>query len=194
MDYGTALALHKSVYGCGADFILVKPPRLAEILSVAIEAGDEEACSALDELWPSVHGLATHLPFAAKLRAAWEAMGGGPPRTTGARPNRVGEAYGTRNKNLKRLGYATYKEYLRSFLWSSIRKRVLYERPLCDFCGTKSTQVHHSSYSLENLRGNTTVGLHSTCADCHDAGEFESGKKITPREATAKMRSLAYSA
>jgi len=93
--------------------------------------------------------------------------------------------YEDRKRFLAEVGFKTYRSYLASPLWKGIRSKVLAERPACEFCGGKATQVHHSSYWPSVLRGESTKPLHPICASCHEHGEFSAnGYKRSPREAT----------
>lgn len=192
MKYGTALALHRAAFGCGAVFDLVRPKQLIEVMCTVIESRDPEALDAMDELWPHVDGPSAHLESVRRIREAWRDAGGGNPRRQDTGHTRGEEAamqYAHRNANLKRLHFHSYSEYLCSGTWARIRAKMLASRPKCDFCGDRATQVHHSSYATAVLRGDTTVGLHVTCSACHRAGEFDGGKKVSPRTATRRMRS-----
>lgn len=193
MKYGEALSLHRFAYGCGAEFMLVSPRELVRIMDTAVSGSFEEACCALDELWPSARGPAGQKKYAERVRLPGSDVDDDttePPveRSAPDGIDVVGVAYGQRNRNVALLGFKDYAEYLRSPLWFSIRARVLRERSQCDFCGCEATQVHHSSYSMDVLRGNTTVGLHATCRECHRGGEYDGRKKLSPGVATKKMR------
>ena len=64
------------------------------------------------------------------------------------------------------LGFKSYKAYLASDLWASIRKRQLSRAPRCH-CGEKATQVHHQNYTWRNINGFDLEGLFSICYACH---------------------------
>lgn len=87
--------------------------------------------------------------------------------------------YAGRDHNLLQLGFRTYTGYLRSPLWSSIRRRVLERDGRCQMCHFfVATAVHHVSYSMKTLRGDDLKGLISTCHRCHRKVEFNgSGRK-----------------
>lgn len=100
-------------------------------------------------------------------------------------------AYSRRNKLVRKLGYLSYQDYLTSHLWRGIRRAVLSANPSCEFCGNPATQVHHSRYTLRNLRGTSLKRLHSVCASCHRLGEFTcAGQKLSPTDATRRMRCI----
>lgn len=83
--------------------------------------------------------------------------------------------YRDRNETLQKLGFNTYKEYLKSDLWKSIKKRVMDaagERcSRCSYRGTKRLQVHHRSYDLRTLVGTDLRSLTVLCRSCHCAIE-----------------------
>lgn len=100
-------------------------------------------------------------------------------------------SYARRNKILRKLGYLSYDEYLRSYTWSYIRGIVLQKNPTCEFCGNPATQVHHSRYTRGNLSGKSLKRLHSVCSSCHRLGEFTcAGQKLSPTDATRRMRAI----
>lgn len=70
--------------------------------------------------------------------------------------------------NLRALGYGSYAEYQRSSLWAYIRGRVI-ERDggRCVKCDRTSRAVHHDSYDMATLKGDSLVHLHCVCGSCH---------------------------
>ncbi len=81
-------------------------------------------------------------------------------------------------KTLKTIGFSTYTIYLDSALWISIRLRVFRDKGrLCIKCREPATQIHHSRYDIETMRGTTLEHLHPVCQKCHGAAEIENGKK-----------------
>jgi len=103
---------------------------------------------------------------------------------------KVRSKYEERLTLLLKLGYATYKSYLKSDVWSEIRERCFTAfGTTCHFCDAAATQVHHSAYTIETLRGDSLVHLYPVCQKCHSLGEFEaSGEKCSPKVATLRMR------
>lgn len=91
----------------------------------------------------------------------------------------VTAGYQNRETNCKALGFMSYKAYLKSELWSSIRARKFGESGgICFKCGQHADAVHHSSYGLETLKGNDTSKLHAVCNGCHSEMEyFKNGDK-----------------
>ena len=72
-----------------------------------------------------------------------------------------------------------YKDYLKSTLWSIIRKTVLErDKHKCVVCHRKATEVHHNSYEIDVLAGADIVPLVSICHWHHHLIEFgDEGKK-----------------
>lgn len=83
--------------------------------------------------------------------------------------------YEARNELLKSLGFASYKAYLASPLWRSIRSKVLKKaRDKCQVCcRAKAVQVHHRAYTRDVLLGeNLNIGkIVAVCDECHTLGE-----------------------
>jgi len=76
--------------------------------------------------------------------------------------------YGDRNRNLIRLGFANYAEYLESGLWASVRNAAFDRHGRrCVLCGKDATQVHHTGYGVDTLIGNNLESLVPLCAGCH---------------------------
>ena len=74
----------------------------------------------------------------------------------------------TRNKQLTKLGYANYEEYLSSSLWNKIRKRVFVrDGGRCRECSMKGAVAHHWRYSLDILQGRNITPIVVVCRDCH---------------------------
>ncbi len=93
--------------------------------------------------------------------------------------------YATRNRALSILGLSSYREYLASPRWATIRARVYSRsRGVCEVCRTaRASQVHHRSYSTRVLLGHSIKPLVAVCRSCHEKVEFKDGKKIPPHEA-----------
>jgi 5-methylcytosine-specific restriction endonuclease McrA len=94
----------------------------------------------------------------------------------------TGSRYSRRNAVLAEMGYSSYRAYLASDLWKSIRERVL-ERDggMCRMClKRKARSVHHITYHEDTLRGETLDQLVSVCGGCHVVSEFDrKGEKLT---------------
>lgn len=96
------------------------------------------------------------------------------------KPSPKGNQYRRRARNLVRLGFATYAEYLASDLWASIRTRVLTrDRYICRRCGGRAWQVHHRRYVMKAMDGTNLGLLISVCGDCHQRAEMRNGKKTS---------------
>lgn len=102
-------------------------------------------------------------------------------------------AYQRREFEFRRAGFGSYREYLDSPLWRSIRYRVLKQfNWTCAFCGGRATEVHHESYKLATLKGGDLSKLWAVCHSCHEYGEFDDdGVKLFPEDASFRMRQRA---
>lgn len=91
-----------------------------------------------------------------------------------------------RNTYLKRLGFNTYQEYLKSPLWKSISSRVRATRKKCLICGShERLEVHHKRYTRDNLRGKSLRWLCLLCHSCHQrVSNLEKSRNLTPERAT----------
>jgi len=97
--------------------------------------------------------------------------------------------YMRRDATLRDMGYPSYKAYLASPLWKSIRAKVI-ERAhgKCHICGGKATEVHHRLYWREVLDGRWLNNLNAVCRTCHELGEFgDEGQKVSMREANRRL-------
>jgi len=93
-----------------------------------------------------------------------------------------------RAKALGRMGFASYRDYLKSPLWKLIRAAKLDLDPTCEICGrSKATTVHHLRYNEQTLRGKNSHALISTCRDCHRKIEFKTGGEKRTYEAAMKL-------
>lgn len=100
-------------------------------------------------------------------------------------------AYQERNKTLLDLGYPSYKDYLASTLWNSIRNRVLeWDRRSCWVCGFRANHVHHRLYSQEVLLGRCIDYLVAVCRDCHNQTEFAENQKLSLHDANNRLDAL----
>jgi hypothetical protein len=100
--------------------------------------------------------------------------------------------YIRREKSLMSLGFRTYREYLASPLWRTIRLEILKRDKFRCRCGDRATQVHHTSYSFYVMRGDRPGRLISVCDKCHVNAEFNSGKKVKVSVANGRLRSQHY--
>lgn len=83
-----------------------------------------------------------------------------------------------REKYLKDMGFSSYREYLDSDYWISIRSCVLEFDDNCYHCSKKADCVHHNSYSKMALEGEDLSKLIPLCKNCHYKLEFDKhGKK-----------------
>lgn len=67
------------------------------------------------------------------------------------------------------LGFANYKEYLRSPLWRRIKIEELHKvQGQCAACGGATRTIHHRDYRPRVLRGDDRSALIALCTPCHD--------------------------
>jgi len=96
--------------------------------------------------------------------------------------------YAQRNKKLKAMGYADYREYLVSDLWRSIRVRIMArDKATCRMCKAKATEVHHLRYTQRVLEGRSDKHLLALCRSCHEKAEFRGDEKVAPSEARLRV-------
>lgn len=108
---------------------------------------------------------------------------------------KIHKAYAERNEKLPYMGYATYREYLASDEWKSIRERRLARRPRCLVCESAAVVVHHMSYDERTMLGLDGTYLVCLCHRCHERIEIDGvGGKRTLREANLELLSLATAA
>ena len=92
-----------------------------------------------------------------------------------------------RQRTLYYLGFRSYKAYLRSKLWRSIRTRVFITKGRrCVLCGCKAQQVHHRSYDRATLLGLTLAFLEPICVKCHRQIEMTPTGRKRGRRAVEK--------
>lgn len=100
--------------------------------------------------------------------------------------------YRARARTLAMLGIKGYRQYLQTELWEVLRMHAMDRtKGLCEFCGVKASQVHHSSYDISVLMGADLTRLHPTCGDCHTKIEFDGERKRTFEEARILTEQLA---
>lgn len=86
--------------------------------------------------------------------------------------------YKVRLEVLRRNGFKSYKQYLASDLWKSIRARVLERDEFkCKVCERKASQVHHLSYGDVTIRGERLDKMEAVCGRCHLRLEMKRGTK-----------------
>ena len=98
-----------------------------------------------------------------------------------------------RNEILLSAGYASYRSYLASDLWKEIRRACfLLKGCKCSGCNKPATQVHHSSYTEENLLCVNLKSIEQTlfpvCKDCHHRCHFKEDKFRTIAQAGESIR------
>jgi hypothetical protein len=84
--------------------------------------------------------------------------------------------YRERDAILKEMGFTSYRAYLASPLWASIRERVMTrDRETCRLCPKPAAHVHHTRYDRATLEGRELKFLAAVCARCHRFVEFGAG-------------------
>ncbi len=114
----------------------------------------------------------------------WKRLGRNDPRS-----------YAFRNEILRYHGFASYREYLASDLWKSIKQLVLEKKgDKCLLCGGQACQVHHHEYTEKALLGLDLNKMWPVCDACHHAVEFTNGKKndVLAARRTFRERHTAY--
>ena len=90
----------------------------------------------------------------------------------------INSPYRYRNENLERMGFKSYRAYLASALWKSIRQRVIdRDEGKCVRCGKPATQAHHRAYDPATLRGDDINSLSAVCGRCHTKAEQPRNRK-----------------
>lgn len=86
----------------------------------------------------------------------------------------VDKYYEDRELNLKLLGFNTYKSYLESDIWRTIKKRAFIKHGVqCRLCFRVATNMHHLLYDRATLRGETLDNLVPLCPTCHKKVELD---------------------
>lgn len=89
-------------------------------------------------------------------------------------PLEEADYYAGRDSILKKMGYSSYKEYLKSDLWKDIRARCMrINHGACSVCSNMATNIHHNRYTLETLDGVSLKELFPLCRPCHEKIEFK---------------------
>lgn len=92
----------------------------------------------------------------------------------------------------EQLGFPSYRAYLLSSLWHSIRARV-FERDghCCILCQKDATEAHHRSYDIDTMTGKDISLIISICNKCHHELEYSpDGNKNSLDEAERKLRNI----
>lgn len=102
-----------------------------------------------------------------------------------------GRSYASRSRELKRIGFSSYRAYLASELWARIKARVYRDLgDACWLCGGRATQLHHNRYHKNDLLGRRTKFIKPICGACHESIEFTvDGEKRSVRGAARSFAS-----
>ena len=93
--------------------------------------------------------------------------------------------YRKRDRVLIKMGFASYRDYLKSDLWQRVRREVFQRKgSYCFLCvEAPATEIHHCRYQRSDFLGKRIVGMFPLCGACHRAIEFdEFGAKLTVPE------------
>lgn len=99
------------------------------------------------------------------------------------------KSYEERARNLRSLGFRSYREYLDSDLWNRI-KRLVYKQKgsSCMLCGEPATELHHNRYHRNDLLGKKTKYISPICRNCHRRIEFDGDEKVSVPSARREFR------
>jgi len=88
-------------------------------------------------------------------------------------------AYRKRDEILRSMGFDSYSEYRRSWIWQQARNKAMqHHEHRCYNCGDDATEVHHLKYDEATLCGVDLKWLMPLCRQCHQHAEVdERGKK-----------------
>lgn len=103
-----------------------------------------------------------------------------------------GKNYDERDRFIRDIGFSSYRDYLASDLWRSIRARVYAAKGRkCVLCPQDASQLHHDRYHANDLLGKTLEFIHPLCEMCHKRIEFdEDGRKVKMKVARAVFKRL----
>jgi hypothetical protein len=92
---------------------------------------------------------------------------------------RDSKSYGDRDAFLQAAGFHSYRAYLASTTWKTVRSHILDQYGTCHFCDQPARAVHHLLDTVENLLGRSGFGLIPVCRSCHKRMHFH-GKRFLP--------------
>lgn len=102
----------------------------------------------------------------------------------------MANAYEERNNTLYKMGFNSYREYLSSQIWRSIKRKFLFGA--CHACANKRAVVlHHKAYDEYTLRCGSSATLVPMCYDCHQAIEFDGISKNTLGQANRELAKVS---
>ena len=86
-----------------------------------------------------------------------------------------GRTYESRARVLRRMGFRSYAEYLKSDLWREVKARMFKVKGTnCYLCNRPAYTGHHNRYHEDDLNGNRLKFLHPICQKCHSEIERHS--------------------
>ena len=167
----------------GGESVFPEPQRWGEVLEPG--EGSRAARRSLGPIDGSCHRsivpgtAAVHTGADRDAGEGWGSRGGTLPAqqpkllelTRRTRRNYMENPYVERARALKLMGVDSYKSYLVTAHWRTIRKRVLSASPHCRKCGRTANTVHHMAYDIETMQGERDEALLSVCHKCHRKAE-----------------------
>lgn len=94
-----------------------------------------------------------------------------------------------REPALKRLGFVSYDEYLRSMLYQGIARRIKKRDAYrCCLCSGTAVDVHHHHYGYDALAGRDDAALVSICRRCHIHIEHRGSKRLSWYDTRKRFR------
>lgn len=127
--------------------------------------------------------------------AAYAKVRSAKPKKRRLLPVEDGDSYQSRDAVLRRIGFKTYADYLRSGLWRKVRKKVYREKgDSCYLCGSWADALHHNRYHKNDLLGRKLKYIFPVCRYCHEQIEFDGNTKRHLRQVKAifEERRRAY--
>lgn len=101
--------------------------------------------------------------------------------------------YTIRNLILIELGFDSYRKYLKSGLWKTIKTRAFYQLGrVCAICKEPAEVIHHRRYTKENLSGTSLEYMIPLCNKCHAGIEFNDGghKTLQPEAVERRLSKI----
>lgn len=98
-----------------------------------------------------------------------------------------------KDKCLAEIGFSNFDEYKQSYLWTSIKKHILWrDANICrsKYCRNRATEVVTLAYSVPILLGKSPHCLVSVCPDCFY--EIEIGKDGEPRPTNESLSKTLF--
>ena len=96
--------------------------------------------------------------------------------------------YVAREQALLACGFESYREYLASHVWNTVRELAFGKHGRkCVKCGEHATEIHHTFYTPDVLLGVELDALKPVCDKCHRNAEWSGGEKMTLAQANDRL-------